>query len=214
MNVRKFLPFLVVVITAIWIGALLLVLNCPNRYSDLFSAASTVFAALIASAGIFFGFQFKLALELPFSKEILEKQKELYEKYIIKINDIERHLWINADHGDRAGFGKLFSELILLGREYNKWLSQKQQEVIKKIEQEHIELNAESQLAVALGERNNETEEQKQERLRAIERASDVMTRLLDGGYDKYRDKMRDVFHISNIVKLQESIIPGTKLKD
>ncbi len=214
MIIRKLLLILFATIAVIWIGVFLFALNCPNRYNDILSAVSTVFAAMIASAGIFFGFQFKLALELPFSKEILDKQKELYEKYISKIDEIERHLWINSNHGDRAGFGALLKDLIILGREYSKWLSQKQQEVIKRIEREHIELNAESQLAVALGERVNETSEQKQQRLQVIERASDVMTRLLDGGYERYRNKMRDVFHVSNIVRLQEGIIPGNKLQD
>jgi hypothetical protein len=204
-------------IAGLWLGVFLLALSYPvSGYGDVLSATSTLFAAGATLLGIWFGLEkykkdqlFKLGIQSSFAEELFKKQREFYEAYLNKVGEIESWIWINGDpvRKNKDDFVALIRELVLLRKSHEKWLSKKQLEKINKIENKHLKMNADSGLAIAF--ENESTETMKEKRARALDRLFAAVSELLgeDSGYEKYRDELKEVFLVNDIVRMQEYVI-------
>jgi hypothetical protein len=188
-------------------------LEFPQDYSEMLAAMSAPLSVLIAVAGGIFGLRkhkdnqlFRLGLESSFAKHLFNKQVEFYEQYCNKLDELRNWLLEKGipDESNSKDFFNHLRELILLGGKFEKWLSEKQVKEIRSIEQNHIELHTDAGLTAAHGRSGKERDKERE----YLEKASGKLEELLgEDGYDKYKNELKRVFYISDVVYIQEHVV-------
>ena len=201
------------VVSGIWLGIFFVALNSPNSYQYLFSGLSTVIAALIAVIGGLIGLdkyrkerEFKLSMELPFSRIILDKQKEFYEQYTKQIEELEKLIGkygLNLSTQPSDEFSLLKNFIHNLRKEFEKWLSESQIEIIRKTEQDFFKLYADAWI-INSSERK---EEPSGEWSILVENHDNNISNLINGGLDAWRAELKKEFFVNAIVGMQDRII-------
>lgn len=197
-----------VIVSGVWIGTFLAALCDPMKYESMFSSVSTVFTSMVALGGILFGIykyredrEFSLAMQLPFSREVLEKQKEFYERYVDCINGTQlllRKEYLNTSGNSVEGHKQ---KICALREKYEKWFSSEQIGAIKKIEEKYFELSA---LQNLIGSSKSKVD---------IERQANNMDTLLDKDFNAWKDELRRVFFVGSIVEKQKRVVVGKNCK-
>ncbi|MFZ1626759.1 MAG: hypothetical protein WAT81_03090 [Candidatus Moraniibacteriota bacterium] len=157
-------------------------------FLDVLKVVTPALTVIVSVATLLIGWKkyqerkiFEVGFQSDFSKHVLVKRLEFYERFSIVLRKIEVFIWRNgAPSGEeaRSGFFELLQELRVVIDDFGIWLPKTDQEVVDSIFQKHLGLQRASHLFESYSQRYREPSDEAK-RIKALDEMYVSLEQLL-----------------------------------